>query len=159
MKNKKKFKILLLIAGCVILSTLIYNVGPLTIYHHLCILKWKIILLFFPYMLVYVLDTLGWKYTLKEGVKTSFKDLFIIRLAGESVNMIIPSAAFAGEPVKAYFLKRHEVSMVDGMTSVVVSRAIMMMAQIIFVMIGVAFFMYKLNFNHFFIKNVENLIT
>jgi glycosyltransferase 2 family protein len=143
-KNKKKFKILLLIVGCVILFTLIYNIGPSTLYHHLSILKWKISFLLLPYLIVFVLDTLGWKYSFNE-VKTGFKDLLIIRLAGESVNFIVPSASFAGEPVKAYFLKKHNVSMVDGMASVVISRTIMTIAQIIFVMIGVAFFLYKLN--------------
>ena len=142
--NKQRFKILLLIIGCAILFALIYKVGPSTIYHHLSILKWKILLIFLPYFLVFTLDTLGWKYSFKEE-RTSFKDLLIIRLAGESVNTIIPSATFAGEPLKAYFLKRHNISMVEGMASVVISRAIMTMAQIAFVMIGVVFLLFKLN--------------
>ena len=144
MKNSRKFKILLLIIGCAILFALIYKVEPSTIYHHLTILKWKILLLFLPYFLVFILDTLGWKYSFKED-KTSFRNLFLIRLAGESVNTIVPFAYFAGEPVKAYFLKKHNVSMVDGMASVVISRAIMTMAQIVFVMIGVFFLLLKLN--------------
>lgn len=144
MKNKRKFKILLLIIGCAILLALVYKVGPSTIYHHLSILKWKILLIFLPYFLVFALDTLGWKYSFKEE-KADFKNLLIIRLAGESVNLIIPSANFAGEPLKAYFLKRHNIPMVEGMASVVISRAIMTMAQIAFVMIGVFFFLLKLN--------------
>lgn len=144
MKNKLKYKILLLIVGCAILAALIYKVGPSSIYHQLIILKWKVLLLLLPFSLVFVLDTLGWKYSFKEG-ETSFKDLVIIRLAGESVNSIIPSANFAGEPVKAYFLKRHNISMVDSMASVVISKTIMMITQIMFVMIGVVFFLYKLN--------------
>jgi putative membrane protein len=143
-KNKQKFKILLLIIGCAILFALIYKVGPSTIYHHLSILKWKVLLIFLPYFLVFFLDTLGWKYSFKED-KTTFRNLLVTRLAGESVNTIIPSANFAGEPLKAYFLKRHNISMVDGMASVVISRAIMTMAQIAFVMIGVVFLLFKLN--------------
>jgi uncharacterized protein (TIRG00374 family) len=95
-------------------------------------------------LLIFVIDTLGWKYSFKEE-KASFKDLLIIRLAGDSVNMIVPSANFAGEPTKAYFLKKHNVSMVDGMASVVISRTIMTIAQIIFVMIGVVFLLFRLN--------------
>jgi len=134
----------LLIVGCSILFALIYKVGPSTIFHQLIALKWKVLLLFLPFSLVFFLDTLGWKYSFKEG-KASFKDLFIIRLAGESVNSIIPSANFAGEPVKAYFLKRHNISMLEGMASVVISKTMMTITQIIFVMIGVVFFLYKLN--------------
>jgi uncharacterized protein (TIRG00374 family) len=143
-KNKQGLKILFLIVGCAILFALIYKVGPLTIYHHLSVLKWKIPFLILPYLPVFILDTLGWKYAFKDS-KINFKDLFFIRLAGESVNLIVPSATFAGEPVKAYFLKRHNISMVDGMASVVISRAIMAIAQIVFVMIGVALLLYKLN--------------
>ena len=142
--NKKNFKILLLIFGCAIFCALVYEVGPSTIYHQLIVIRWKILLLLLPFFLVFILDTLGWKYAFTK-VEISFKDLFLIRLAGESLNWVIPSANFAGEPMKAYFLKKHSVSMVDGMTSVVISRTIMMISQIIFVMIGVVFLLYKLN--------------
>ncbi len=144
MINKRRFKILLLIAGSAIFFGLIYKVGPSNLYYHLSILKWKILLLLLPYMLVFALDTLGWKYSFTK-VKISFKDLFLIRLAGESINWTIPSANFAGEPMKAYFLKKHNISIVDGMTSVVISKTILIISQIIFVMIGVAFYLFKLN--------------
>jgi len=136
--NKKKFKIILLIAGFAIFFVLIYKVGPSTIYHQLIVLKWKVLLLLLPFSLVFIFDTLGWKYAFTSS-KISFKDLFLIRLAGESLNWIIPSANFAGEPMKAYFLKKHNVPMVEGMTSVVISKTILIISQIVFVMIGVAF--------------------
>ncbi len=144
MKNKLKFKILLLVVGSAILFGLIYKVGPSTIYYHLSTLKWKILLLLLPYFLVFALDTMGWKYAFTK-IKISFKDLFLIRLAGESVNWIVPSGNLAGEPMKAYFLKKHNVSMVDGMTSVVISKTILIISQIVFVMIGVVFLLFKLN--------------
>ena len=134
----------MLFVGSVILFWLIYKVGPSTLYYHLSILKWKILLLPLPYFLVFALDTMGWKYAFTK-IKISFKALFLIRLAGESVNWIVPSANLAGEPMKAYFLKKHNVSMVDGMTSVVISKTILIISQIIFVMIGVVFLLFKLN--------------
>jgi len=122
--------------------------GPANIYQHFCLLKWKAPLLLLPYTLVFVLDTLGWKYSFKEN-KISFKNLLTIRLAGESVNMIVPSAYFAGEPVKAYFLKKHNIPMVDGVASVVISRTIMTITEILFVMLGVEFMLFKLNLSGF----------
>ncbi len=142
--HKNNFKILLLIVGSAIFCVLIYNVGPSTIYHQVIVIKWKVLLLLLPFLLVFVFGTLGWKYAFTK-VKISFKDLFLIRLAGESLNWVIPSANFAGEPMKAYFLKKHNVPMVDGMTSVVISKTLMMISQIIFVMIGVTLLLYKLN--------------
>ena len=143
-KNKKIFKLILLIVGCAIFFVLIYKVGPSTIYHQLIVLKWKVLLLLLPFSLVFVLDTLGWKYAFTNS-KISFKDLFLIRIAGESLNWIIPSANFAGEPMKAYFLKKHNVPMAEGMASVVISKTILIISQIIFVMIGVAFLLFELN--------------
>ncbi len=142
--NKKNFKILLLIAGCAIFCVLVYKIKPSTIYHQLIVIKWKALLLLLPYLLVFTLHTLGWKYAFTKA-HIRFKDLFLIRLAGESLNWIIPSANFAGEPMKAYFLKKHNVPMVDGMTSVVISKTIMMISQIVFVMIGVVLLLHKLN--------------
>jgi uncharacterized protein (TIRG00374 family) len=95
-------------------------------------------------MLVFVFDTLGWYYSFRER-KISFKNLLTVRLAGETVNMIVPSAYFAGEPVKAYFLKRYNISMIDGMASVVISRTIMTITEILFVMLGVEFLILKLD--------------
>lgn len=142
--NKQKIKILLMVAGFIVLFVLIYKVGPSNIYQHLSLLKWKMLFLLLPYPLVFVLDTLGWKYSFKER-KTKFRDLFSVRLAGEAVNAIIPSANFAGEPVKAYLLKQYNIPMVDGLASVVISRTIMTITQIIFVMLGVGFLLFKLN--------------
>ena len=124
-KNKKIFKLILLIVGCAIFSVLVYEVGPSTIYHQLIVLKWKVLLLLLPFSLVFVLDTMGWKYAFTNS-KISFKDLFLIRIAGESLNWIIPSANFAGEPMKAYFLKKHNIPMAEGMASVVISKTILL---------------------------------
>ncbi|MCP4251818.1 MAG: flippase-like domain-containing protein [Candidatus Scalindua sp.] len=143
-ENKKRLKIIFLIVGCAIFLVLIYKVGPSTIYHQLIVLKWRVLLLLLPFSLVFILNTLGWKYAFTNS-KVSFKDLFLIRIAGESLNGILPSANFAGEPMKAYFLKEHNVPMVEGMTSVVISKAILIISQIVFVMIGVAFLLFKLN--------------
>ncbi len=144
MIRKKSFKILLLLVGFSIFCLLIYKVGFTNIYQHLSLLKWKIPLLLLPFSLVFVLDTLGWKYAFKE-TNIRFTNLFTIRLAGEAINTIIPSANLAGEPIKAYLLKKHNVSMVEGIASVVVSKALMTISQIVFVMLGVGFLLFQLN--------------
>ncbi|MDR4506096.1 MAG: flippase-like domain-containing protein [Candidatus Scalindua sp.] len=144
MIQKKRFKILLLLVGFSIFCVLIYKVGLSNIYQHLSLLKWKILFFLLPFSVVSVLDTLGWKYSFKE-TNIRFRDLFSIRLAGEAINMIIPSANLAGEPVKAYLLKKHNVSMVEGIASVVISKALMTISQIVFVMVGVGFLLFQLN--------------
>lgn len=142
--SKQKIKILLLTGGFIFFCVLIYKVGLSNLYQNLCLLKWKILIILLPYPLIFVLDTLGWRHSFK-GHKISFKNLFTVRLAGESINMIVPSANFAGEPVKAYLLKKYNVPLVDGLASVVISKTIMAITQIIFVMLGVGFLIFKLD--------------
>ncbi|MCP5007446.1 MAG: flippase-like domain-containing protein [Planctomycetes bacterium] len=144
MIQNNKYKIAILLAGFSIFCVLIYKTGVADIYQHLALLKWKILFLLLPFGLVFVLDTLGWKYSFKE-TNVRFRNLFTIRLAGEALNMIIPSANLAGEPVKAYLLKKHNVSMNDGIASVVISKALMTISQILFVMLGVGFLLLQLN--------------
>jgi uncharacterized protein (TIRG00374 family) len=64
--------------------------------------------------------------------------LLAIRTAGEVVNMTTPTAYVGGEPLKAYLLKRHGVPMVEGLASVVTAKTTMTIAQIVFILIGMA---------------------
>src|SRR3989338_7719195 len=100
---------------------------------------WKFLIILIPYTIVFVLDTMGWRYALKDLTPDlKFLGLFAARMAGESINCLTPSAYLGGEPLKAYLLKTYNVSTIDGMASVVISRTIMTLAQVVFVLIGVA---------------------
>ena len=60
------------------------------------------------------------------------------RTAGEVVNMTTPTAYVGGEPLKAFLLKRHQIPMVDGLASVVIAKTIMTLAQVLFILVGIA---------------------
>ncbi len=68
----------------------------------------------------------------------AFWKLLAVRTAGEVVNMTTPTAYVGGEPLKAYLLKRYGVPMVDGLASVVIAKTTMTIAQITFILIGLA---------------------
>ena len=88
---------------------------------------------------MYVLDAYGWRLTLGPYANAvAFWKLLAVRTAGEVVNMTTPTAYVGGEPLKAYLLKRYGVPMVDGLASVVIAKTTMTIAQIIFILIGLA---------------------
>lgn len=90
-----------------------------------------------PLLVVYVLDAFGWALTLGPWAgRVGFARLFMVRMAGEAINVTTPTAMLGGEPMKAYLLTRYEVPMVEGLASVVTAKTIMVMAQILFMLSG-----------------------
>ena len=65
-----------------------------------------------------------------------FVRLFMVRMAGEAINVTTPMAMLGGEPMKAYLLTRYEVPLVEGLASVVTAKTIMSLAQILFMLSG-----------------------
>jgi len=123
--------------GSLLFAYLIYRVGPWTILTHLWALGWKLPIIFLPYLIVYLLDTEGWRYTLGKGT-LPFQKLFAIRMAGEAFNHLTPLAYLGGEPLKASLLRRHGIPLDQGLASVVVAKTVMTLAQLIFVTWGIA---------------------
>ncbi|MFQ5862382.1 MAG: flippase-like domain-containing protein [Candidatus Brocadiales bacterium] len=138
MKSLWKVKIVLLAVGLVGFAFLLYKLDAHAVYRDISQLGWNFSLILIPYVLVFALDTIGWRYAFHDYMpRLNFLGLFAARMAGESINCITPSGYLGGEPVKAYLLKRYDVSLIDGMASVVISRTIMTIAQALFVLIGV----------------------
>lgn len=138
MKSLWKVKIALLTIGVVGFAFLLYKLDARAVYQDISQLGWYFSLILLPYILVFALDTIGWRYAFNEYAPgLGFMGLFAARMAGESINCITPSGYIGGEPVKAYLLKSYDVPLVDGMASVVISRTIMTIAQALFVLIGI----------------------
>lgn len=105
-------------------------------------LHWRFGTIFLFYIVIFGLDTLGWRCALGPGIKIRLDRLFRARLAGEAVNYVTPTAWIGGEPVKAYLLsKRYAVPISDGMTSVVIAKTTFSISMLFFILagIGVAF--------------------
>lgn len=133
-------KLIFLIIGLVALVGIILHIGLDPILHtvsQLGLLQFGVILL--PMIVVYGLETVGWQLTLgAHAQKVGFMRLFTIRMAGETVNVTTPTAYVGGEPLKAYFLKRYGVPMVDGLASVITAKTTMTFAQVLFILLGLA---------------------
>jgi len=133
-------KLIFLIVGLAALVGIVLHIGLEPIIHTVSqfgLLHLGIILL--PMIVVYGLEALGWKLTLgPHARKVGFMRLFAIRMAGETVNVTTPTAYMGGEPLKAYFLKRYGVPMVDGLASVITAKTTMTLAQVFFILLGLA---------------------
>lgn len=133
-------RILLLALGFLTLSLLVWHIGPGNIYDAAAGLgPVALIAMLIPSVIMYVLEAYGWKITLEPWAKhVPFWQVLGIRTAGEVVNMTTPTAYVGGEPLKAYLLQKHNVSMVDGLASVVIAKTTMTIAQLLFILVGIA---------------------
>ena len=131
---------LLLVLGLLTLGFLVWHVGPADIYRTASQLgPVALLVILLPSLLMYLIDAYGWKVTLGPAARAvPFWRLLAIRTAGEGVNMTTPTAYVGGEPLKAYLLKRHQVPIVEGLASVVIAKTTMTIAEVAFILVGIA---------------------
>ena len=129
---------LLLAAGFVVLGGLIRHIGLPQIWETVERVGFvAFCMILTPLLVVYLLDAYGWSLTLGQwSGRVGFVRLFMVRMAGEAINVTTPTAMLGGEPMKAYLLTRYQVPMVEGLASVVTAKTIMVVAQILFMLSG-----------------------
>jgi len=131
---------LLLALGSLTLALLVWHIGPGNIYDAAARLgPVALAIILIPSLIMYVVEAYGWKVTLGPSAQgVPYWRLFAIRAAGEVVNMTTPSAYAGGEPLKAYLLRKHKVPIVEGLASVVIAKTTMTIAEVLFILLGVA---------------------
>lgn len=102
------------------------------------LLGWMAPAVLLPEAFVLLLGTWGWRCVMRADMRARLplRALYLIRMAGEAINSIIPAATVGGEPVKAHLLRDFGVSGSEGMASVVLARTAMVVSQAIFVAAG-----------------------
>jgi len=133
-------KLVLLFVGLLTLILLVWNIGPGRIYEAASQLgPIGLLVLLIPSTIMYVVEAYGWKITLGPSAKNiPFWRVLAIRTAGEVVNMTTPTAYVGGEPLKAYLLSKHHVPIVEGLASVVIAKTTMTIAEVVFILMGIA---------------------
>jgi len=134
-------RLLFLGVGVVALSGIVWHIGPSQILRTTEQLGFgSICVILVPLLAVYILEAYGWRLTLGPWTKqVSFLRLFAVRMAGEAINATTPTGMVGGEPMKAYLLKRYDVPMVEGLASLVTAKTAMVLAQILFMLLGICF--------------------
>ena len=133
-------KLFLLVVGLLTLVLIVWHIGPGQIYDAAAQLgPVALLVLLIPSVIMYVVEAYGWKVTLGPSAKDiPFWRVLAIRTAGEVVNMTTPTAYVGGEPLKAYLLKKHNVPMVEGLASVIIAKTTMTIAEVLFILLGIA---------------------
>lgn len=133
-------RVLLLLLGLLTLGLIVWHIGPGNIYDAAARLgPVALFVILIPSVVMYAVEAYGWKVTLGPSAQhVPFWRLLAIRTAGEVVNMTTPTAYVGGEPLKAYLLKKHNVPMVEGMASVVIAKTTMTVAEVLFILLGIA---------------------
>jgi uncharacterized protein (TIRG00374 family) len=132
-------RLLLLVLGTVAVLALLWHIGPARI---LDILQGvgteSLLLVLLPSVAIYLLDVLGWRATLPADVPAvPIWRLFVIRMAGEAVNLTTPTGYLGGEPVKSILLMRYRVPGAAAVASVVTAKTTMTVAQVLFILLGI----------------------
>jgi putative membrane protein len=128
--------------GFVLLGVLIYQAGPRELLQHLVVLGWWAPIIFLPYAVSSAFDAAGWRATFVR-FRPALWLLYLARLVGETMNSITPTAYLGGEPVKALVLQRFGVPLTESATSVILAKTALTIAQIAFVIVGVALFLLR----------------
>jgi putative membrane protein len=132
----KLARLLLLLLGMGLLAFIVTRVDLATVGMYMGEMGWAFPLIFVPYIVVYLCDTLGWKFAFGPATTIPFHTLFLTRMAGESINNLTPFAYLGGEPVKAHLLTRFHIPMVEGMAAAIMAKLLMSIAQFAFVVLG-----------------------
>jgi len=130
-------RVLLFLGGAALFSALLIHIGPDAIASSFSRLSWRLlVILWFPFLLVTVFDTLGWRFAFRHD-RVPFRVLFSTRLAGEAFNLTTPTASVGGEAVKAWLLRPH-VALAESFPSVVTAKTTITISQALFLLLGIA---------------------
>jgi uncharacterized protein (TIRG00374 family) len=131
-------RLLLAGAGLALFAWFVQRAGLGEIARAFTNLGWLAPVVLLPFGLVYLLDTLGWRFAFgDEGVPgVGFGTLARIRWAGESINTVLPSAYIGGEAVKVQLLHKRGVPRVHSASSAVAGKTAQVTAQVMFIAAG-----------------------
>jgi uncharacterized membrane protein YbhN (UPF0104 family) len=85
------------------------------------------------------LEAVSWHYLLLDPhTRPSLSRLFWLRLAGEALNQLTPTASLGGEAFKAARLTHAGVSFPDATASVVIHKGILVLSLVLYIVMGLA---------------------
>lgn len=133
----RRLNLILLIAGTVCLYWMLKRLGWAKLGLYLCHAGYYLPLLFVPYGLVNLLWTVSWGCLLPDKMsRPSPGRLFLLFLAGQSLNQLTPSASMGGEPFMALRLKDFGVAWEEATASVVIRKGLFVLSLTLYSFLG-----------------------
>lgn len=134
---------IVLALGVLAIIALLVHVGIGEVVGLLASLGWRAPLIVVPFVFISMADALGWARTLSDHGRRrlSLSRIYWIRLAGEAVSNLTPTAGLGGEPLKAYLLRQHGIASGEGIASVVIAKTAIVCSQFLFTLLGLLLFL------------------
>lgn len=142
----RKGKIIFLLVGCLILFLLFKTFGIEKTIYHIKEMGWRFWLIVLICLCNNIFLTYSWKVLINYPLEASFFfKLLIARIAGDTTSSINALGAFAGEPIKALYIK-DKIPFKIGLASVVLDRTVHTIANIMIILTGIflSFFVLQL---------------
>lgn len=131
--------LILLLIAAIFFVWILNEVGWDTLGYYLWQVGWYWPLLLLPYGVVNWLESWSWKYILVQPPeKITVGRLFWLRLGGESLNQLTPTACLGGEPFKASRLQAGGVPLEVASASVVIHKGILVLSLTLYIFTGLA---------------------
>jgi len=141
----KKFHIISILLGTILLVFLIWKIGADALWRDLCLFGWGTIFFILMKGITDVFYTLGWRYCLPQPHRSlPFFRLLGIHLAGSSINYITPTADIGGEVTKGTLLSlNHQGS--EAAAGVIIGKLSYALSQLLFVILGSVLILWKID--------------
>ena len=136
--SMRKINLILLGLALVLFIWMLNRVGWPTIWQHLLEVGWWWPLVLLPYGLVNLVEAVSWDLLLLSPGRPSLARLFSLRLAGEALNTLTPTAGLGGEPFKAARLANSGVPWQEATASVVIHKGVTVMSLALYIFLGLA---------------------
>jgi glycosyltransferase 2 family protein len=131
--------LVLLSIAAIFFIWILNEVGWDVLGHYLLQVGWYWPLLLLPYGVVNWLEAWSWKYILVDPpARITVARLFWLRLGGESLNQLTPTASLGGEPFKASRLQAEGVPLEEASASVVIVKGILVLSLVLYIFTGLA---------------------
>lgn len=142
---KKLLRVLL--AACIIISFCIFLTAT-DIGESVRLIKqmgYKVVFIFLSTFFAYLFGALGWKYCIDSDSTPSLPRLFMLRHIGNVITIFNPAGAIAGELYNADMLIQGGMVKSIAYKSVLLSRVMMILTQLLLLLIVLVWFLYSLS--------------
>jgi len=141
----KKFHVISILLGTVLLIFLIWKIGINALWRDICLLGWGLVFFILMEGIVDIFHTIGWQYCLSPSHRSfSFFRLLGIHLAGSSINYVTPTADIGGEVIKGALLSLNHQGQ-EAATGVIIGKLSYVLSQLLFVVLGSILILWEIN--------------
>jgi uncharacterized protein (TIRG00374 family) len=131
--------LILLLIALVFFVWVLNELGWDTLGHYLWEVGWYWPLLLLPYGVVNAVVSWAWKHIIiNPPAKVTVARLFWLRLGGDALNQLTPTASLGGEPFKAVRLQADGVPLEVASASVVIMKGILFLSLTLYIFTGLA---------------------